>query len=306
MADTSRMREVVAITGANGFLGRHLVNRLADDYEVAPLSRNTGRREFAESGVARLVAAIRDSGASALVHAGFANRIPAGWTLDRYLRDAVDTTLAVVEATASIGARMLLTSSSAIYGEAPSGEPLGETSPIAPVSAYGEAKALQESCVAPYRPGGHPVTVVRLFNLVGPGQQAGMLVPDWIAKARDVVTGVREDFEVPHMRTGRDFVDVRDASEAVARLIKAPVDSRPVFNVCSGRLFSLPELHRLLETLAGQPLPLTELERNPSAQDVHAQFGSFDRIASHTGWAPTRTVEVSVRDAWVSSKMRIR
>ena len=152
-----------------------------------------------------------------IVHAGFVNRRPPSWSEAEYLcrQQAVDSALFAIAA--DIGARMLLIGSSAVYGDAGRVERINEDCPRQPVSLYGVAKASQEM-LADYhaQANGLELVILRLFNLMGPGQQSGMVIPDWVTQAARIAEGETSTLRVFNTYAARDFVDVRDVVRAIS------------------------------------------------------------------------------------------
>ncbi len=121
---------------------------------------------------------------------------------------------------------MLIAGSAAQYGPG-SPEPLPESAPLAPRSAYGSIKSvLERACTDATLHGGARVIWARTFNTLGPGQQADTPAADW---ARQVAAAERAEGGV--VRTGdlgvvRDFLDVRDVADAYLALLGSDVTGR--------------------------------------------------------------------------------
>ena len=211
----------VLVTGATGFLGGHLVDRLlARGHRVTALARATSRTEELEArGVevvrvdlarpAELAEPIRR--AEALVHAagGGIVRDVAG-----FYRGNTETTRRLLEVAAVHGAlhRFVLVSSLAAHGPSAPGRPAREEDPDAPRSHYGKSKRAAEQaalCHAEL----FGVTVLRPPALYGPGEHR--MVPLFRAAARGVVPMV-------HPAGTLSLLSGRDCAEAIARALEAP------------------------------------------------------------------------------------
>lgn len=152
------MHMIVAITGANGFIGRHLVRACsAARHEVLSVTR----REY-ETDLARAL-----TGADVVIHAAAMTRAPSAAMLTRA---NVDLTAATLDAARTVGARrFVFISSQAAAGPASArDEPVTEDDPPAPIEEYGRTKLAAERLVAD---SGIPFTIVRPAAVYGPGDR---------------------------------------------------------------------------------------------------------------------------------------
>lgn len=194
-------------------------------------------------------------------------------------------------------AHLVLLSSAAVYGQPGEEEmPLGEDAPLAPVSPYGEAKlAMEGFCREAAHSEGH-VTVVRAFNLIGPGQppfNAASGLARQIAEAERAAEPAVE-LVLGNPEAARDLIDVRDAARALVELASERVTG--TFNLCSGQAASVAEL---AATLA----PMTPLEVGTRTDPALARpsdppllLGDPSRLREATGFAPEIPLERSLAD----------
>lgn len=296
--------DTVLVTGAAGFLGGYLCPLLAkecrvvgaDVRDVVPILGVEWKTVHGDDGLACLAREIRSE---VVIHAAFINRKPPDLTDRQYLDKILAVNLPLFEALAGTNAKLLLVSSSAVYGKAEGRELIDETCPLRPISAYGLAKVFQEAAAQYYSTMGLKVCIARLFNLSGPDQKRGMLLADWVSQAWAVADGEASELKIGHRKTSRDFVDVRDAARAI-QLMARDFRSGEVFNVASGDEVSLVKISEELERLCPAPLRIVEREPNPSETDVLTQRGSFDKIESVYGWRPTIDWRRSLKDLWES------
>ena len=228
------------VTGATGFVGRHVVPELLsagmDVVAGSPSTRRTDNMaqahplDVCDRGAVR--AAIED-GIDVIFHLAFSRVRPTRMALV-----ALEGTAIVMEEAARVRRppRLLLVSSGAVYGAAGARRPLTEQDAAAPVTYYAVLKLAQEHLAASYaRRGALHVVTVRPFNLVGPGED-GTLVTGSLALqiARGERPGAGFEIRAGHLDAYRDFIDVRDAARAF--VLAAQVgEAGEVFNVCSGR-----------------------------------------------------------------------
>jgi GDP-4-dehydro-6-deoxy-D-mannose reductase len=298
----------VLITGASGFAGRHLAaylhqlgcqiygvsRRPAGDQHAVELQGDLTVPESADQ-------TVRASKPDYVVH--LAARTPANtqagddrdWLLDNPLG-----TLNLLEAIRRHcpKARILIVSSSAIYGHIPLEKlPIGEEAPLRPTTMYGVSKATQELLamrfVAEY---GLHIVRARPFNLVGPGEPRRMLTSALASQVADIDSGRAEPVvRMRHRATSRDFTDIRDAVRAYWSLAEY---GRPdeVYNVCSGVATPIGELVDRLLAAAHLTARVEETAPRPAPNDIIAQWGSSQRIAQATGWRPYIDLATSLHD----------
>jgi GDP-4-dehydro-6-deoxy-D-mannose reductase len=294
--------DTVLVTGAGGFLGRYLCSLLEKEYRVVgadlshvePVFGVEWKKVEADDALSRLVREIRPD---MVIHAAFINKKPPDWTHKEYLGKILAVNLPLFETVAKIQGKLLLISSSAVYGKADGKELIDETCPLQPVSVYGLAKVFQEAAAQYYSALGLRVSIARPFNLCGPGQRRGLVLPDWTIQARAIAEGKATEMHVRHTKGSRDFVDVRDVSRAIGLMVR---DFKPneVLNVASGEAVSLKSIFEELKKLCQKPLKIVETGPDPSEADVEIQCGTFDKIRSRYGWYPTVDWRQSLKDLW--------
>lgn len=301
------------VTGAGGFLGRQLCVALRPHHELIEVdlpgrSVPTGTRTVSILHPEELAQVVDEWNPEIVIHAAFVNRKPADWTEACYYQSVRDVNAPLFDVCSRRSVSVLLVSSSAVYapqdGDEGANDPppcITEDHAVNPVSVYGRAKALQESLAERTNSaGGLHLCIVRLFNLCGPGQQEGMLLPDWVNRAVAIAGGGEPVLRVRNRTTSRDLVDVRDAARAIGLLVR---DFRPgsVVNVASGFPVKLMEISDELARLCPVPYEVIETEPFPDSANVVSQCGSFERIRDGWGWAPVISWQQSLADLWVST-----
>jgi dTDP-D-glucose 4,6-dehydratase len=205
----------------------------------------------------------------------------------------------VIEAAHRYRRKLLITSSSEIYGKNSAG-PLPETahrilgSPSVVRWAYSTAKAVDEILANAYhRERGLPTIVVRLFNTVGPRQSPayGMVIPRLVRQAlRDEPLTVYGDG-----RQTRCFAHVADVVDALLRLLDEPAAIGETFNVGSAEEISILDLARRIIGFCGSAsavrlVPYDEAY-GPGFEDMLRRVPDTAKLRELTGWAPRYTLD---------------
>lgn len=291
----------IAVTGVNGFVGRHLVAELvAGGIEVVGLGHEDVPVPVGLSDYVRqdLTQGWPHVDTDAVIHlAGLSAVGPSFSDPQRYLdqNSAMVTHLCEGVLTSGSRPRVLVVSSGAVY-DARQALPFTEESRIGFSSPYVVSKVLVESQVAYYSGRGLDAVVVRPFNHIGPGQGPGFLVPDLMAAARTAAEQGRP-MTVGDLGTRRDYTDVRDVVRAYRLLATAEDLEHRTFNVCSGRSWSGRDL--LAALAEAWPFGEVATEVDPARVrpgDPREIVGSSARLEKAVGWRPETDLRDSVRD----------
>ncbi|MBI2711028.1 MAG: GDP-mannose 4,6-dehydratase [Actinobacteria bacterium] len=286
----------VLVTGAAGFIGSTLVDRLlADGHRVRGLDRSGGGGHLApaaRSGRFELVTedlrgtdlrALLD-GVDAVFHLAARPGVRHSWTeFDAYVHDNVLATHRLLEACRQDGRRrrVVYASSSSVYGDA-ARYPCQEDDPARPRSPYGVTKLAAEDLVRAYAESwGLPTVALRLFTVYGPRQRPDMA---FHRLCRAALGGP------PFPRYGdgrarRDFTYVDDVVEAVCRAAWREPAPGSVINIAGGGDHSLAEVLELAGELTGHAVPVDPRPEQPG--DVRRTGGDVARASRLLGWAPS-------------------
>lgn len=305
------------MTGAAGFVGSYLVERLLDEGAdvvgwqrpgTSPLTDAALRWMTVElvdpADVGRALAELRPA---AVYHLAGSAHAADSWTHTRETFEGnVLTTHHLLQGLrrADLAPRVLITGSATIYAPAP--EALTESSPIRPGSPYATSKLAQEMIAAQaWREHGIPVLLARSFNHVGPRQTPAYVAP---SIARQITLIERGELP-PVLKMGnldpeRDVMDVRDTVRAYTAMMASAEPGVP-YNVCGGRPVRIGDLVDLFRARAKRPV---EIEQDPARMrpnDVPRLVGSHARLTAATGWTPTVPLEQTVEDLleWWRTRM---
>jgi UDP-glucose 4-epimerase len=304
------------ITGGAGFVGSHLADLLLarghsvsiiDDLSTGAIGniahlRNLPSFEYTIADMlnAPLLAELVDD-ADAVFHLAAAVGVKLIVESPvRTIRTNVECTEMVLEAAAKKGKKVLLTSTSEVYGKS-ADLPFREDGDLVMGAthrgrwSYACSKALDEFlAIAYWREKRLPTTVVRLFNTVGPRQTGryGMVVPRFVSHALggEPLTVYGDGLQQ------RCFTHVRDVVRAVADLMEADGTVGEVFNVGSQNEISILELARLVIETVGSPSAIQhipfEVAYDSDFEDMLRRVPCTKKISAAVGWSP----ELSLAD----------
>lgn len=273
------------VTGAGGFVGRHLVARLQDARaEVTPTDHDLDVRD------ARLVTAtLRRLAPDAVVHLAALSSIASSHdaALETYEVNFLGSrALLAGAAEAAPATRILLVGSSAVYGSAePGSAPFAEDAPLRPDSPYAWSKACADLLGGHYAAHGLDVVRVRPFNHTGAGQSDAFAASSFARQLAEMEAGRCEPvLRVGNLNSVRDFLAIDDVVDAYLALLDPAVAPAAIYNVASGRGLAIRELlDALLEHSHVQPKIQVDTKR---LRPIDIAVGDAARLRAATGWQP--------------------
>jgi UDP-glucose 4-epimerase len=311
----------ILVTGGAGYIGSITAHDLIKQgFEVLvadDLSR--GHREAVPANLLNVVR-LQDTarmtklleGVDAVVH--FAAYISVGESTrepELYFANNIGGSLSLFEAMARANVkRLVFSSTAAVYGDPPQ-SPIPEDSPFAPVSPYGESKAMVERILADLdRHRGLRSVVLRYFNACGAEPEANLgerhdpethLIP---LLFRAAITGepvliFGDDYPTPDGTCVRDYVHVSDLASAhvaaLNHLMAGGASSQ--FNVGTGKGNTVLEALRAVEEISGRKVPYKIAPRRDG--DSPSLVANSQKLQYALGWQPVRSdLHQIVRDAW--------
>lgn len=302
----------VLVTGGAGYIGSHMVLRLADagqqvvvldnlttgfdwaiDHRATFVQGNAGDMEL----VGKLIA---EHGITEIVH--FAGSIVVPESVSdplKYYANNTATSRNLIEAAVKGGVKhFIFSSTAAVYGNAGL-EPVAETNQLMPESPYGRSKLMTELMLADVA-AAHPLTygVLRYFNVAGadPKKRSGQSSPTathLIKVAAQAALGQRPsmgifgtDFPTPDGTGVRDYIHVSDLVEAHALLLDylRKGGASVTMNCGYGRGFSVRDVVRTVKEVSGVDFKVIEEPRR--AGDPASIVAKADKVRQVLGWKP--------------------
>ena len=223
----------------------------------------------------------------------------------RTLVTNVQGTEVVLEHCNRFGKRVLVASTSEVYGDHREELPLAENSRriYGPTTsrrwAYADSKAMDEFLALAYhQERGLDCVIVRLFNTVGPRQsgQYGMVIPNFVQSA---LAGRQIEIHGDGTQT-RCFCHVQDTIQALRSLMNAPETSGEIFNVGSQERIRILDLADRVKVMTGSKSKLEFIPYEEvyglGIEDMFHRIPAIDKIADAVSWEPIRTLEQILTD----------
>ena len=305
---------LAAVTGAEGFIGSHLVEALvASGARVRALVLynsfdshgwlDTLPPEVLAS-VEVVMGDVRDpratrefiGDADVVYHLAALIAIPYSYHAPHsYLETNAGGTMNVLEAVRELGTpRMVHTSTSEVYGTALR-VPIDEDHPIQAQSPYSATKVAADKLAESYHAAfGVPVVTLRPFNTYGPRQSTRAVIPTIITQ----LAAGHEEVALGALTPTRDLTFAGDTARAFMAAADAPLEAvaGKVLNAGTGNEISIGDLAQLIADRMGRPLKLARQKERmrPDASEVMRLVSDSTRLRTLTGWSPDHTLETGL------------
>ncbi|HEY1259704.1 MAG TPA: NAD-dependent 4,6-dehydratase LegB [Stellaceae bacterium] len=298
------MTERILVTGADGFIGSHLVEYLLEQGRTVrafvyynsfdswgwldALPAQTRDELDVVVGDIRDAGSVRTAmqGCSQVMHLAALIGIPYSYIApESYVDVNVKGTLNVVQAARDLGvAKIVHTSTSETYGTAQF-VPITEQHPLVGQSPYAASKiGADHMALAFYRSFGTPVAVVRPFNTYGPRQSTRAIIPTVITQIADG----RRRLALGALSPTRDFNFVADTVRGMAAVLESPSSIGEVINIGSGFEIGIGELVSLIADVMGAKVDIesTAERTRPEASEVQRLVADNSKAQTLLGWRP--------------------
>jgi NAD dependent epimerase/dehydratase len=313
----------VLVTGAGGFIGSHLVERLlALGAHVTAFVRYNSRNDpgFLDllephtkhiriaRGDIRDPEAVRAAleGVDIVFHLAALAGIPYSYVHPIEVFDVnANGTLNVLVAARDLGLhRVVIASTSEVYGSALY-VPIDEKHAKQPLSPYSASKIASDAITLSFHAAFQlPVTVVRPFNTYGPRQSDRAIIPTIISQAL-----TQPEITVGNTAPTRDFTYVSDTVEGFLRLAEADAAVGQEVNLGTGSEVSIGDLVHRINAIIGRDLPIRKQEERvrPESSEVNRLLSNNSKARELAGWLPGVTLDEGLRltAKWVEERLEM-
>jgi GDP-4-dehydro-6-deoxy-D-mannose reductase len=307
----------VLVTGADGFVGRHLVRRLLQaGHQVAAACRPGGpevdwtgpgaagpapemfRLEITDDQSVRSALAWRPDAVAHLAAVASnreASHDPgAAWVVNAAGTARLASAAAALRESGLADPLVLVVSTGEVYGAA-GPVPRMETDPLLPLSPYAASKVGAEAAsLTEWRRSGLRVVIARPFPHTGAGQSVQYVAPALAQRLREARRLGAATIRTGNLDPVRDLLDVGDVVEAYCALLSGGVPGE-AYNIARGEGLSVAELFERLAQLIGvraRPEPDPALRRTG---DIPHLVGDSTKLRRATGWAPSISLDETLR-----------
>lgn len=299
----------VLVTGADGFIGSHLVEGLVSEGHLVKAfvyynsSNSWGWLDALDKSIMQNVEVItgdiRDAvcvkqameGTEMVFHLAALIAIPYSYrAAQSYVDTNVSGTLNVVQAAKDLGiSRVLVTSTSEVYGTAMY-VPIDEKHPKQPQSPYSASKIGADAVADSfYRSFNLPLTIVRPFNTYGPRQSARAVIPTIITQ---LLTG-KTEIRLGALSPTRDLLFVKDTVQGFISISKCSELIGHEVNIATNSEISVGDLAgTIIEQINPHAKIVSDAERlRPANSEVERLYGDNTKLRTMSNWKPQHTIE---------------
>lgn len=311
----------ICITGAGGFIGSHLAERVVqEDHEAVCLVRYNSRTSWGwldqsafKDSLSVVSGDIRDydsvkgalEGCDMVFHLAALIGIPYSYISPlAYVKTNVEGTYNVLQAARDGGnIPVVHTSTSEVYGTAQY-VPIDEKHPVNPQSPYSASKASADFLALSYhRSFDLPVTVIRPFNTYGPRQSARAIIPTVITQ---ILAG-RKDIRLGNLAPTRDLNFVEDT---VSGFLSAGLGGKgvgEVINLGTGKEITIGSLVEKIASLCNASVEIISDEKRlrPEKSEVERLCADAGKAKAILGWQPSITLDEGLKKTitWIEKNM---
>lgn len=283
------MSKRIILTGSTGFIGGKLLQKLLHlHYEVTELNRTLGD-------VAVLETWDKLPTADTVIHLAALTFVPDSWKYpNRFIHVNLQGTICALEYCKKHNAKLIFMSSY-MYGK-PDKLPISEEAKLEAFNPYALSKKMaEEACNFYAEKFDVSCTILRPFNVYGPGQKGDFLIPSIL---RQIMEG--NEIEVKVLEPKRDYIYIEDVLNILVKAIESN-EKFSIFNVGTGLSYSVAELIEIIQRILSTNLPvIANGEKRPDeVMDTRADISKAIRLMN---WRPEFTLQQGIADMVASMK----
>ena len=274
------MKNNILVTGANGFIGSALCNRLTKDNNYSVIRFDVDDGDIVDYDFS-------NCGAKHVCHLAARTFVPQSWDQPyEYYKTNLLGTINILDYCRKNNAGMTFVSTY-MYG-APQYLPIDENHPLKAHSIYNHTKLLSEDVCAFYSK--HfdvPVTILRLFNVYGAGQSQNFLIPSVVKQALS-----NNKIEILDTTPKRDFVYIDDVIDAICLTIG--LEGFNIYNIGSGISFSVLDVINCICSAIGEKKQIID-KKQVRPNEVFDVIADISKIKTELNWAPKTSFEEGIK-----------
>jgi nucleoside-diphosphate-sugar epimerase len=295
----------ILITGLGGFTGQYIKSAFEKaGYKVVGLIKSEQERVTRNDLICDITkketikAAIEEIQFDGVIHLAALSFVGHPHPLDFYAVNVIGTQnlLEVLHETQRSLHKVILASSSNVYGNIDSKDAISEDVPFAPVSHYAISKTAMEFVARTYFDK-LPIVITRPFNYTGPGQDERFLIPKIVSHYAKNLKSI----ELGNIDVARDFSDVRDVANAYFGLYESSLRSE-VFNICSGKVYTIKEIMGIMNEVAGYEIEILVNKDLVRGNEIMVMRGDDSKLNSVISFSNNLTMRETLEKMYLDLK----
>ena len=307
----------VIITGIGGFVGSHLADYILANTpsELFGITRDIEKNSNIKHHLNKIklyqcditdfqavFKVVKEVNPDIIFHVAGQAYVPSSFefTAETFKTNVIGT-INIFEAVKAceINPRIIVVTSGEVYGETFGLSELhSEDSIPQPVNPYAASKTSVDYIAQTYKKfEGLNIVIARPFNHTGPRQK-----PNFVCSslARQIIglinAGNSNTLNVGNIKARRDFTDVRDIVRGYWMLSQVQNNSKFIFNLCSGTIFSIEDIIILYQQIVGREFELNVEKKRLRGYDIQLLAGNSNAIQHSVGWKPTIQMKDTLND----------